>query len=100
MISMVILSAYNLIISWLLQKIIDLTAGIDKTPFISWHLFLLFLFLYLLSFTLYFDMLTLNFYRHCLLLTRTCCLQKFSGIIVEWFQKSEADNFFQNSATI
>ena len=33
MISMVILSAYNLIISWLLQKIIDLTAGIDKTPF-------------------------------------------------------------------
>ena len=33
MISMVILSAYNLIISWLLQKIIDLAAGIDKTPF-------------------------------------------------------------------
>lgn len=33
MVSMVILSAYNLIISWLLQKIIDLTAGIDKTPF-------------------------------------------------------------------
>ena len=33
MISMVILSAYNLIISWLLQKIIDLVAGIDKTPF-------------------------------------------------------------------
>lgn len=33
MISMVILSSYNLIISWLLQKIIDLTAGIDKTPF-------------------------------------------------------------------
>ena len=32
-ISMVILSAYNLIISWLLQKIIDLAAGIDKTPF-------------------------------------------------------------------
>ena len=33
MISMVILSVYNLIISWLLQKIIDLAAGIDKTPF-------------------------------------------------------------------
>lgn len=33
MISMVILSAYNLIISWLLQKIIDFAAGIDKTPF-------------------------------------------------------------------
>ena len=33
MVSMVILSAYNLIISWLLQKIIDFAAGIDKTPF-------------------------------------------------------------------
>ena len=31
-ISMVILSAYNIIISWLLQKIIDIAAGNDPTP--------------------------------------------------------------------
>ena len=31
-ISMVILSAYNIIISWLLQKIIDIAAGNDQTP--------------------------------------------------------------------
>lgn len=30
--SMVILSAYNIIISWLLQKIIDIAAGSDQTP--------------------------------------------------------------------
>ena len=68
MISMVILSAYNLIISWLLQKIIDLAAGIDKTPFYQLAL------VSILSFLVF--------------------------IVVEWFQKSEADNFFQNSATI
>ena len=54
MISMVILSAYNLIISWLLQKIIDLTAGIDKTPFyqlalvslVSFLVFIVFYFIF------------------------------------------------------
>ncbi len=37
-ISMIILSAYNIIISWLLQKIIDIAAGNDTTPlaFIVW----------------------------------------------------------------
>lgn len=33
-ISMVILSAYNIIISWLLQKIIDIAAGNDPTPLV------------------------------------------------------------------
>ena len=54
MVSMVILSAYNLIISWLLQKIIDLTAGIDKTPFyqlalvslVSFIVFIVFYFIF------------------------------------------------------
>ena len=54
MISMVILSAYNLIISWLLQKIIDLAAGIDKTPFyqlalvslVSFLVFIVFYFIF------------------------------------------------------
>lgn len=54
MISMVILSAYNLIISWLLQKIIDLAAGIDKTPFyqlalvslVSFIVFIVFYFIF------------------------------------------------------
>ena len=54
MISMVILSAYNLIISWLLQKIIDLAAGIDKTPFyqlalvslLSFLVFIIFYFIF------------------------------------------------------
>ena len=31
-ISMVVLSVYNLVVSWLLQKIIDIAAGSDKTP--------------------------------------------------------------------
>lgn len=37
-ISMTILSAYNIVISWLLQKIIDIAAGNDTTPlsFIVW----------------------------------------------------------------
>ena len=54
MISMVILSAYNLIISWLLQKIIDFAAGIDKTPFyqlalvslVSFLVFIVFYFIF------------------------------------------------------
>lgn len=54
MISMVFLSAYNLIISWLLQKIIDLAAGIDKTPFyqlalvslVSFIVFIVFYFIF------------------------------------------------------
>ena len=100
MISMVILSAYNLIISWLLQKIIDLAAGIDKTPFYQLALVSLLSFLVFIVFYFIFRYAHPKFYRHCLLLTRTCCLQKFSGLIVEWFQKSEADNFFPNSATI
>ena len=52
MISMVILSAYNLIISWLLQKIIDLAAGIDKTPF--YHLALVSLLSFLVFIVFYF----------------------------------------------
>jgi len=51
---MVILSAYNLIISWLLQKIIDFAAGIDKTPFyqlalvslVSFLVFIVFYFIF------------------------------------------------------
>ena len=54
MISMVILSTYNLIISWLLQKIIDFAAGIDKTPFyqlalvslVSFLVFIVFYFIF------------------------------------------------------
>ena len=36
--SMLILSVYNLVVSWLLQKIIDIAAGSDPTPlaFIAW----------------------------------------------------------------
>ena len=52
MISMVILSAYNLIISWLLQKIIDLAAGIDKTPF--YHLALVSILSFLVFIVFYF----------------------------------------------
>lgn len=34
-ISIIILSAYNIVISWILQKIIDIAAGNDPTPLTS-----------------------------------------------------------------
>ncbi|MDO5023041.1 MAG: ABC transporter ATP-binding protein, partial [Eubacteriales bacterium] len=51
LISMIVLSAYNLIISWQLQKIIDVAAGIDDTPLylvaaISLFSFVLFIIFY------------------------------------------------------
>lgn len=51
LISMIVLSVYNLVISWQLQKIIDVAAGIDDTPLyliaaVSLFSFLLFIIFY------------------------------------------------------